>query len=313
MQGVTKENVPFNLLSVESTKPMEVGIDVKGRAVIGAGQYKTVCMGPELAGVATVIAHIGASDQKQFPIAHRAASLLREVSIYEALQEHRPLPNVIEYFGRCQVFDQSGEECDGFLLPFVKGGTLQTAIRRKTLTSADIKRVMVDVSTAIGGLHRVGFAFLDLKADNVLLKYTPDGRVEQALIADFGIAQSFKTMGDVGIRCVNCDIASPDLKQAWAKMRVERDFQKRAQVIGAKRLMGSDVYSIGNLLDELIDWDDNSYFFWDHLLDEDETQRFTAEQAVDAFMALDDGALKPKGSIQLTPELVGYVTSFDQI
>lgn len=71
-------------------------------------------------------------------------------------------------------------------MEWIEGEDLKTKLRREPLTVAQTLRLGLRVAEGLAAAHRVGVIHRDIKPSNILL---PDGNVDQAKIADFGIAQ----------------------------------------------------------------------------------------------------------------------------
>lgn len=71
-------------------------------------------------------------------------------------------------------------------MEWVEGEDLKTKLRREPLTVAQTLRLGLRVAEGLAAAHRVGVIHRDIKPSNILL---PNGNVDQAKIADFGIAQ----------------------------------------------------------------------------------------------------------------------------
>ncbi|MCX4241502.1 serine/threonine-protein kinase [Paraliomyxa miuraensis] len=71
-------------------------------------------------------------------------------------------------------------------MEWVEGEDLKSKLRREPLTVAQTLRLGLRLAEGLAAAHRVGVIHRDIKPSNILL---PDGNVDQAKIADFGIAQ----------------------------------------------------------------------------------------------------------------------------
>ena len=79
-------------------------------------------------------------------------------------------------------------------LPFIRGGDLfefisAAAESNTPLKTSVLKRMVRDISRGVSHLHRLGFAHMDLAAENVLVDISPeDGRVNRFLVMDYDLS-----------------------------------------------------------------------------------------------------------------------------
>ena len=71
-------------------------------------------------------------------------------------------------------------------MSFVDGPSLARRMRERPLDAQEVLRLMARLARGLAAAHRVGVHHRDLSPDNVLL---PGGRLEEAVIVDFGIAR----------------------------------------------------------------------------------------------------------------------------
>lgn len=71
-------------------------------------------------------------------------------------------------------------------MSFVDGPSLARRLRERPLDAQEVLRLMARLARGLAAAHRVGVHHRDLSPDNVLL---PGGRLEEAVIVDFGIAR----------------------------------------------------------------------------------------------------------------------------
>jgi serine/threonine-protein kinase len=74
-----------------------------------------------------------------------------------------------------------------YVMPFVKGESLQARIARGPLSIAEVVNVMADVAKALAYAHADGVVHRDIKPDNILLSGNA------AAVADFGIAKAISS------------------------------------------------------------------------------------------------------------------------
>jgi eukaryotic-like serine/threonine-protein kinase len=151
---------------------------------------------------------------------------LQEIRVTSQLQHPHILP----------VFD-SGEASGQlwYAMPFVQGESLrQRLVREKQLAVDSALRIIRDVAGAIDHAHRHGIVHRDIKPENILL----DG--EQAVVADFGIAQAIDAAGGERLTETGLALGTP------AYMSPE-------QATGQREVDGrSDLYSLACVLYELL-------------------------------------------------------------
>lgn len=79
-------------------------------------------------------------------------------------------------------------------LPFIRGGDLFEFISRAAdsnspLQTSTLKRMVRDVARGVSHLHGLGFAHMDLAAENVLVDISPiDGHVNRFLVMDYDLS-----------------------------------------------------------------------------------------------------------------------------
>jgi hypothetical protein len=74
-----------------------------------------------------------------------------------------------------------------FVLEYMPGGSLRTAINDRKLTATEIRVYLAEIVTALKELHSHGIVHMDLKPENILLD--ANGHIR---LADFGISKSVK-------------------------------------------------------------------------------------------------------------------------
>ena len=84
-------------------------------------------------------------------------------------------------------------------LPFVRGGDLfefvsAAADSNSPLKTSVLKRMVRDIATGVSHLHRLGFAHMDLAAENILVDISPcDGRVNRFMVMDYDLSLRIDT------------------------------------------------------------------------------------------------------------------------
>jgi serine/threonine protein kinase/tetratricopeptide (TPR) repeat protein len=151
---------------------------------------------------------------------------LQEIRVTSRLRHPHILP----------VFD-SGESSGQlwYTMPFVEGESLrQRLTREKQLSVEAASRITRDVAEALGHAHRHGIVHRDIKPENILL----DG--EQAVVADFGIAQALDAAGGERLTETGLSLGTP------AYMSPE-------QAAGQRRVDArGDLYSLACVLYEML-------------------------------------------------------------
>ncbi|MEU0400963.1 serine/threonine-protein kinase [Streptomyces sp. NPDC006197] len=114
---------------------------------------------------------------------------------------------------------------------FVAGPSLGAAVERSgTLPAETVRRLAVQLATALDEIHRAGLVHRDLKPENVLL--SEDG----ARVIDFGIARAAGTGNDVtALTQTGLVVGSPA-------------FMSPEQAEGRELTPASDVFSLGSVL-----------------------------------------------------------------
>jgi serine/threonine-protein kinase len=116
-----------------------------------------------------------------------------------------------------------------FVMGFVDGENLAARLHRAgAMTSAEVRRMMIDVAGALAYAHSCGVVHRDIKPDNILLDSS--GRI---MVTDFGIARAMTQGSDTRLTATGMAIGTP------AYMSPE-------QTTGEKEVDGrSDLYSLG--------------------------------------------------------------------
>jgi tetratricopeptide (TPR) repeat protein/tRNA A-37 threonylcarbamoyl transferase component Bud32 len=129
-------------------------------------------------------------------------------------------------------------EADGtvyYVMPFVDGESLRDRLmRERQLPIDDAIRITTEVADALQHAHSQGVIHRDVKPENILLQ---DGH---ALVADFGIAISSSTDGDVRLTEIGVSMGTP------AYMSPEQAAGERA--LDAR----SDVYALSAVMYEML-------------------------------------------------------------
>ena len=141
-------------------------------------------------------------------------------------------PNIVPIF--------SVDERDGlvyFVMAYVQGGTLGDRLRRQgALPIDEARRMLRELSDALGYAHRVGVVHRDIKPDNILL----DADTGRAMITDFGIARAATGTEGTRLTATGAALGTP------AYMSPE-------QCSGDRDIDGrSDLYSLGAMAYQML-------------------------------------------------------------
>jgi serine/threonine-protein kinase len=153
------------------------------------------------------------------------ARFLREIHIAASLQHPHIVP----------VFD-SGDTGGAlwYTMPYVEGPSLRDALQARRLNVDESCRIACDIGLALDYAHRHGVVHRDIKPGNILFSD------EQALLADFGIAQ---VVGSIRDR----DLTGPGLALGTPA------YMSPEQAVGGRELDGrSDIYSLAIVLFEML-------------------------------------------------------------
>lgn len=91
-------------------------------------------------------------------------------------------PSIVKYV----LHGRTSSGAPYLAMEWIEGEDLKAKLRREPLTVAQTLRLGLRLAEGLAAAHRVGVIHRDIKPSNILL---PDGNVDQAKIADFGIAQ----------------------------------------------------------------------------------------------------------------------------
>jgi len=136
-------------------------------------------------------------------------------------------PNIV------QIFDWGIEEEPYFVMEYIEGNTLTSIIsNRKTISLSDVLFIGAQVANGLQAAHSQGLVHRDIKPGNIMI--TPGGKVK---VTDFGI---------VSIQNEESDITKTGSILGTASYISPEQAQGKAVSVG------SDLYSLGTVLYELI-------------------------------------------------------------
>lgn len=127
-----------------------------------------------------------------------------------------------------------GEGPDGlvyFIMAFIDGEPLSAKLQRRgRLPPEEARRILCEVSDALGAAHAVGIVHRDVKPDNILL----EGSRGRVVVTDFGIAKALSsTTGPGTLTATGVAIGTPQ-------------YMSPEQAAGDREIDGrSDIYSLG--------------------------------------------------------------------
>jgi eukaryotic-like serine/threonine-protein kinase len=150
----------------------------------------------------------------------------REIDIAAALQH----PHIIPLFDSGQIGDLLY-----YVMAYAEGGSLRGRLRReKQLPLEEVLELTRQVASALSFAHSRGVVHRDIKPENILLE------VDQAVVADFGLAQALIPSGEERITGSGLALGTP------AYMSPE-------QATGERDLDGrSDLYSLACVVYEML-------------------------------------------------------------
>jgi len=136
-------------------------------------------------------------------------------------------PNIV------QIFDWGIEEEPYFVMEYIEGNTLTSIIsNKKTISLSDVLFIGAQVANGLQAAHTQGLVHRDIKPGNIMI--TPGGKVK---VTDFGI---------VSIQDDESDITKTGSILGTASYISPEQAQGKAVSVG------SDLYSLGTVLYELI-------------------------------------------------------------
>ena len=148
------------------------------------------------------------------------ARFLREARTIAKLQH----PNIIA------VYDfGSYNGYPFFAMEYIEEGSLQSLIKKQSLTHRQMAQVMIKIAKGVAHAHQMGIIHRDLKPDNILMKGA------EPVITDFGIAKvanAEKKLSKTGVVFGSPEYMPPEQAKAKSRAIDER----------------SDVYSLGAIL-----------------------------------------------------------------
>ncbi len=94
-----------------------------------------------------------------------------------------------------------------FVMEYIDGGNLKKYVERKgALSEKEAKEIILPIATAIGKMHEEHILHLDIKPENIMIKWTENGSISPIII-DFGIAMHFDKEGKATTRSKNENVS----------------------------------------------------------------------------------------------------------
>jgi tetratricopeptide (TPR) repeat protein len=170
--------------------------------------------------------------RSELAVALGTARFEREIGI--AARLHHPLILPVFDSGTSPGGPGSGS-CLWYTMPYVQGESLRDRLHRERQLAIDeALQIGCEVADALGYAHAHGVIHRDIKPENIMLSG------EHALVADFGIARAFSTVGNDRLTETGLSLGTP------AYMSPE-------QAAGDDQLdRRSDLYSLGCVLYEML-------------------------------------------------------------
>jgi calcium/calmodulin-dependent protein kinase I len=131
------------------------------------------------------------------------SSLSYEASILARVSLH---PNIVGFFGICDVTISDGLLSKAIQLEYCSGGDLFCAVSRRRLDEAEACDMMRHVLGGLRHIHAHGVVHRDVKPENILL--SSDGI---AKLADFGISALLSDPQAMSKRCGSPGYAAPEV------------------------------------------------------------------------------------------------------
>lgn len=178
----------------------------------------------------------------------RLDRFMNEVS-YLYYFHHRYPRNFVEIFG----YDKLNLN---LMMRYYKQGSMASYRKSCTMTKSNILHVLQDVASALGFMHREGFAHCDLKSDNVLIVLRANE--PRALLTDLGITKIVDTQNSrsqglpaSSVQGLSARYASPEIIKNFAQHLIGKHLGVEKTEVDVDR-KASDVYSFGCILYEAL-------------------------------------------------------------
>jgi serine/threonine protein kinase len=185
--------------------------------LIGQGQFGRVyCASHRQTGNIVAIKEL---DKLRFP----THQFLREMQFLVSLAH----PNIVSLYALEQT--QTGRY---IVMDYCEGGTLRSLIQEDIcLYPAQALRVVAEMLSGLDHVHRQGVIHCDVKPENILLTFTPEGWT--AKLSDFGIARLSQEIGPQDVQLGSPAYMAPECFQG-------------------EYSYASDLYAVGIVLFELL-------------------------------------------------------------
>ncbi len=145
-------------------------------------------------------------DQNTLDKSTRYETVLWERDIVYFLKKI-PHPNIVKVYDFYRTL-----ESFYFVLEYIPNGNLKSFLlnNRKILTQKQLKKIMLELSTAVLFLHSVGIIHRDLKPENVLISKKDNGEITVKLI-DFGFSRVLGKLDHLKDAYGTFSYASPEI------------------------------------------------------------------------------------------------------
>ena len=145
-------------------------------------------------------------DQNSLDKSTRYETVLWERDIVSFLKKinHQNIVKVYDFYRKLERFY--------FVLEYIPNGNLKSFLlnNRKILTQKQLKKIMLELSTAVLFLHSVGIIHRDLKPENVLICKKDNGEITVKLI-DFGFSRVLGKLDNLKEAYGTFSYASPEI------------------------------------------------------------------------------------------------------